>query len=87
MLDGAYTKKLSTAVSATFVPCRKVEALDTVGAGDSFTGALAHCVASGASVLSAVRAGCAVATVSVLSRGTQTSYPKKGELPADISIP
>jgi ribokinase len=57
------------------VPAPRVKAVDTTGAGDAFVGAFAFGLASGWHEIDAVRLGCAIAAESVLSPGTQTSFP------------
>ncbi|PPK68071.1 ribokinase [Actinokineospora auranticolor] len=60
---------------ATEVPAPRVDVVDTTGAGDAFTGALAVALAGGADLVSAVRRAVAVASVSVTASGAQPSYP------------
>lgn len=62
------------------VPAFKVEAVDTVGAGDTFIGAFAMRVAEGAEVREAARFGCAAAAISVTRRGAQASQPARSEV-------
>ncbi|WP_448059710.1 ribokinase [Cellulomonas hominis] len=61
------------------VPARRVEALDTTGAGDAFVGALAAELAAGSSSQRAAVLATRVAAASVLRLGAQTSYPWKGD--------
>ncbi|XP_051941796.1 ribokinase isoform X2 [Hippocampus zosterae] len=68
------------------VPTSPVSAVDTTGAGDSFIGALAYYVAHYPAMRLeevARRAG-QVAAVSVQSMGTQSSYPHKRDLGAEL---
>jgi ribokinase len=58
----------------------EVEALDTVGAGDTFIGALAVRVVEGAEAREAARFGCAAAAIAVMRRGAQTSIPTRNEV-------
>jgi ribokinase len=58
----------------------KVQAVDTVGAGDTFVGALAVALAAGAAPQHAVRAAAAAAAAAVTRPGAQTAMPR----PADI---
>eukprot|EP01086_Lenisia_limosa_P002223 TRINITY_DN1486_c0_g1_i2.p1 TRINITY_DN1486_c0_g1~~TRINITY_DN1486_c0_g1_i2.p1 ORF type:complete len:320 (+),score=60.66 TRINITY_DN1486_c0_g1_i2:68-1027(+) len=60
---------------ATHVPVPKVQAIDTTGAGDSFLGAFAYFTCKNLSISEACANASKVASVSVLSRGTQSSYP------------
>eukprot|EP00397_Hematodinium_sp_SG-2012_P029234 GEMP01030862.1.p1 GENE.GEMP01030862.1~~GEMP01030862.1.p1 ORF type:complete len:275 (+),score=70.82 GEMP01030862.1:347-1171(+) len=54
-----------------------VSVVDTTGAGDSFIGSLAHFLARGDSVATAARKGCAIASLTVSKKGTQSSYPDR----------
>jgi len=58
----------------------RVDAVDTVGAGDAFVGALAVAVAAGVAPRQAVRAATAAGAAAVTRRGTQAAMPR----PADI---
>lgn len=73
-----------TADEITAIPAPAVEAVDTTGAGDAFIGSLAFCLARGDSLLAAARSATRIAAISVQSAGTQTSFPRAAELPADI---
>lgn len=57
-----------------------VQAVDTTGAGDAFTGALATELACGADLVDAARFAVRVAAISVTRRGAQPSYPTVDEL-------
>ncbi|WJY98100.1 ribokinase [Corynebacterium fournieri] len=60
----------------------KVEAVDTVGAGDSFAGAFCHRLLEGDSMVDAARFACRVGAFSVTRPGAQPSYPAAAdELP------
>lgn len=63
-----------------FITAAKVQAVDTTGAGDAFVGSFAYWVAAGRSWGEAARIACAVATRSVLKRGTQMSFPSRDEV-------
>lgn len=63
---------------------KKVNAIDTTGAGDCFIGAFAAAIASGASEESAVQFGIDCATKSVMRKGAQSSYPTIEEI--DFSL-
>lgn len=65
-------------------PTRKVDAVDTTGAGDSFIGAFAAALASGATEEASVQFGIACATQSVVKKGAQSSYPHSSEI--DFSL-
>lgn len=57
-----------------------VEPVDTTGAGDAFTGALAASLSRGAALETAVAFAVRVATVSVTRPGAQPSYPTPEQL-------
>ncbi|XP_078254907.1 ribokinase isoform X2 [Rhinoraja longicauda] len=68
------------------IPTKGVKAVDTTGAGDSFVGALAFYMANYPCLdleEMSRRAG-AIATVSTQAQGTQTSYPCRAQLPAEL---
>lgn len=62
------------------VPVEAVQAVDTTGAGDAFVGSLAYFVALELALEDAVSRSCAIASRSVLKRGTQTSFPYASEV-------
>jgi ribokinase len=62
--------------TTTVVPAPATEVVDSTGAGDAFTGALAVGLAHGHGLLTAVRWGVAVASYSVGHAGAQGSYPR-----------
>jgi ribokinase len=62
------------------VPGFKVEAVDTVGAGDAFVGGLAAALARGEALEAAVRYAHAVAAISVTRVGAQPSLPRAEEV-------
>lgn len=68
------------------VPTTTVTAVDTTGAGDSFIGALAFYMAHYPTMPleEIARRANQVAVVSVQAIGTQTSYPFKQDLPAEL---
>lgn len=57
-----------------------VKAVDTSGAGDSFSAALAVAIGEGKSLRQAARWGNAVAALSVTRIGTQSSFPTRSEV-------
>lgn len=65
---------------ASVIPGFKAEAVDTVGAGDTFTGAFAVALAAGLPAVRAAEAACAAAATAVTRRGAQAGMPR----PADI---
>ena len=60
----------------------KVKAVDTVGAGDSFNGALAALLAEGATLAEAARYATAVAAIAVTRPGAQAGIPYRHEVEA-----
>jgi len=59
-----------------YVPAPKVEkVVDTTGAGDCFVGSFGFYLSEGKTVVQAVRAAAALASLSVQKMGTQSSYP------------
>eukprot|EP01034_Spumella_vulgaris_P026018 gene26018-32541_t len=63
-----------------FVSAKKVHAIDTVGAGDSFIGSFASHLTRGSSLHAAVSSAVNCASISVTRKGAQKSYPKLDEL-------
>ena len=63
------------------IPSYKVDAVDSIGAGDSFIGAFAHYYTSGDGIPTALRHANAYAAVTVTMSGSQASYPSINELP------
>jgi ribokinase len=70
--------------AAVEVPVEPVRAIDTTGAGDAFVGALATFLAARVPLVDAARRANAVAALSVMGRGTQTSFPSAADLPAGL---
>jgi len=68
--------------SVVEVAARVADAVDTTGAGDAFTGALALGLAAGSPLADAAREASLVAAVSVTRRGAQPSYPSRADLAA-----
>lgn len=69
-----------TAEGTWEVPARRVEAVDTTAAGDTFNGALACALAAGRPLERAVEEAGAAAALSVRRRGAQPSMPTREEL-------
>ena len=65
---------------ARHVAAPQVQAVDTTGAGDAFVGSLAFLVASGEPLPLAVERATQVATLTVLDRGTQASFPTRAHV-------
>jgi ribokinase len=64
------------------IPAFPVEAIDTVGAGDAFSGALAACLAGGASLDDALLVASAAAGLTCTRRGAVEALPTRGEVAA-----
>jgi ribokinase len=77
---GAHGAALATPEARQTVTAFKVHAVDTVGAGDAFVGALAVALAAGTSPAEAVRAASAAGAAAATRSGAQAGMPR----PADI---
>lgn len=66
------------------IPVTPVTAVDTTGAGDAFVGSLAYFLAEGRPIEEAIARANAIAAISVQTPGTQTSYPRRNQLPAAL---
>ncbi|MHA1309331.1 MAG: ribokinase [Candidatus Helarchaeota archaeon] len=62
------------------IPAFKVDAIDTVGAGDCFNGYLGAMLASGKSLYDSIKIASAAAAISVTKRGAQPSIPNYNEV-------
>lgn len=69
------------------LPARKQPVKNTVGAGDSFCGALATYLSTGMELPEAAGFACGVASMTVRKDGAQTSYPTYDELPDCLKLP
>jgi ribokinase len=69
------------------VPAAAVSAFDAVGAGDTFTGALAAGLVAGDDLEAAARRAIAAATVSTLREGAREGMPTPEELDAFLGSP
>ncbi|MFD3450973.1 ribokinase [Streptomyces sp. NPDC058691] len=76
---GAGGALAATADGAVHVPSVRVEAVDTTGAGDAFTGALAWRLGAGDDLETAVRFAVRVGAVAVTKAGAQESFPTLDE--------
>jgi ribokinase len=63
---------------------KKVEVVDSTGAGDAFVGALAHYLDLGNDIFESAKMASEVATISVQGKGTQSSFPGRHELPPEL---
>jgi ribokinase len=68
--------------TVTRVAAPRVEAVDTTGCGDAFTGALLLGLAAGRELVDSVRTACAVGAIAATAVGAQSSYPFADELAA-----
>lgn len=75
--DGAL---VATTDSVEKIPSPTVSAVDTVAAGDTFTGALAVGIASGRGLAESARFACAAAALKVTRRGAQPGIPTRAEV-------
>lgn len=82
MTRGARGALVATRGRALEVPAFPVKAVDTVGAGDAFAGALAVALAEGREIADACRFASAAAAISVTRVGAQPSLPRRGEIEA-----
>ena len=69
------------------LPSFPAAAVDTTGAGDALTGALAAALAEGRPLEDAVRFGMAAAAVSVERPGCQPAMPRRVEIEERLGIP
>ena len=77
---GARGALVASSAGVHEIPAPPVDPVDTTGAGDAFTGALAATLATGADLVDAARFAVRVAAASVTRRGAQPSYPTAEEL-------
>ncbi|MEV5144043.1 ribokinase [Streptomyces sp. NPDC052727] len=79
---GAQGALVADGSGVTRVPSVKVDAVDTTGAGDAFTAALAWKLGSGADLADAAAYAARVGAAAVTRRGAQESYPTAEEVEA-----
>jgi ribokinase len=75
---------LVTEKESLHVPAIPVKALDSTGAGDAYVGSLAYFLAAGKPIAEAMSRANRIAAISVQSSGTQSSFPRAQELPAEL---
>ena len=68
------------------IPTVEVNAVDTTGAGDAFVGSLGYFLAAGVALRTAIERANAIAAISVQSPGTQSSYPRREQLPPELLV-
>jgi ribokinase/non-canonical purine NTP pyrophosphatase (RdgB/HAM1 family) len=78
--------KVSKSKEPDDLPAKKEPVKNTVGAGDSFCGALASYWSTGLSLAEAAKYACGVASMTVRKDGAQTSYPTYDELPDCLKL-
>jgi inosine triphosphate pyrophosphatase len=78
--------KVGLADAPEDLPARKEPVKNTVGAGDSFCGALASYSSTGMSLVEAAGYACGVASMTVRKDGAQDSYPTYDELPPCLQL-
>lgn len=78
--DGALAKNAGVTAHVPAFDAGPV--VETTGAGDAFTGALAIALADGLDLVAATRFGCAAAGISVTRHGTARSMPTRSEVDA-----
>jgi ribokinase len=85
---GAHGAALATAATAAdTIEAFKVEAVDTVGAGDAFVGALAVALAVGVPAVEAVRAAAAAGATAATRPGAQAGMPRPADILATTGLP
>jgi ribokinase len=62
------------------LPAEQVDVVDTTGAGDAFTGALAAALSAGCDLVEAVRIGVSAGTYAVARPGAQASFARGAQL-------
>ena len=79
---GAEGALVASADGVARVPSVKVDAVDTTGAGDAFTAALAYRLGAGASLAEAAAYAARVGAAAVTKEGAQVSFPTAEEVDA-----
>ena len=75
---------LASRQESRHVPAVRVKAVDSTGAGDAYVGSLAYFLAAGKPIAEAMRRANHIAAISVQSPGTQSSFPRAADLPAEL---
>ncbi|KAJ1436905.1 putative ribokinase [Ochromonadaceae sp. CCMP2298] len=81
------TTPSSTSTQSRFFSTSSVDAVDTVGAGDSFIGSFACSLARGCSLEDAIHLALHCASLSVTRKGAQVSYPRLTDLDPSLHPP
>ncbi|MFE6333038.1 ribokinase [Streptomyces sp. NPDC057798] len=79
---GAHGALVASAEGVARVPSVRVAAVDTTGAGDAFTAALAHRLGTGAGLVRAAAWAARVGAAAVTKEGAQASFPTAAEVEA-----
>ena len=82
---GARGLAVASADVETILPAFKVTAIDTVAAGDSFNGGLAHALEQGRSLTDALRFAAACGALSTTKKGASAAAPTKSEVEAFLA--
>ena len=77
---GSKGSLVCTPETAVLVPSRKVQAVDTTGAGDVYNGALVAALSKGSGLIEAARIATLASSISVTRMGAQTSAPYANEI-------
>ncbi|MHA1606110.1 MAG: ribokinase [Candidatus Freyarchaeota archaeon] len=77
---------LVNAERSVHIPPFKVKAVDTTGAGDAFSGALAVALAEGKNVDDSVRFANVAAAISTTKLGAQEALPERGEVEEALKL-
>jgi ribokinase len=83
---GAAGAALAGVGEGVTVPGFKVPAVDSVGAGDTFVGALAVALAAGVEPAEAMRVACAAGASAATRPGTQAAMPRPADVLADTGM-
>jgi ribokinase len=75
----------ATGPSVTKIAPTAVKAVDTTGAGDAFTGAVAALLAAGQPLASAARFASVAAALATTRKGTQAAYPDLGDIERQLA--
>lgn len=68
------------------VPAFRVEAVDTTGAGDTFTGYVLYAILNGEEIPAALRRACAASAIAVTKYGAAETIPERQDVNAFLSI-
>lgn len=83
--DGAVALSDDGERTPLYIPAKKVQAVDTTGAGDTFTGALMTELCAGRPMREALRFATAAAAITVTRHGAQSSFPRRAEVEAALA--